>query len=115
MRILLFLFLTLMSINAWATPDDIIPVEYSASGAVKAAPGRVYSVVYNYRGVVAGDRIFIYDSLSASGTIRLTLTASATAGSQIVRYPVGAYFGTGIYYQEETTHGGTIKTDIQSF
>lgn len=113
----LFLILTLIlgAISAWAScPSNIAPVEYTGSQAVDANSGTVCSVVYTYNGVVAGTKIQLYDSLSASGTVRLTLVAATTAGSIIKEYPYGAYFGTGIFYKE-AEHSGTIVTDIQTW
>lgn len=115
MRILLAIMISLISYNAWAScPDVLAPTEYTGSQSVKATSGVVCSVTMSYSGVAAGDKIQLYDNTSASGTIRLTLIASASAGTIIKQYPFGAYFGTGIYYKENN-HAGTITTDIQSF
>lgn len=110
------LILLLIAPNAWAScPDVLAPTEYTTSGSVKTTSGVVCSVTYSYSGVTAGDSINLYDSATAAGTIRLTLVASATAGTIIKQYPFGAYFGTAIFYKDRHSGNGTVTTDIQSF
>ncbi len=111
----LLLLMLFISTPVWAScPTNLAPTEYQGNQGIATKSATVCSVTYSYNGVVAGTYINLYDSLSASGTIRLTLVAATTAGSIIKEYPYGAYFGTGVYYKE-INHSGTISTDIQSF
>ncbi len=116
MKYLLSLLLIIPSLSWASCPNDLSSTEYSTgSQAVKTKAGSVCSVTYSYNNVPPGTSITLYDSLSASGTVRLTLTAGASVGSTIKEYPYGAYYGTGIYYSEDAHGTGTVKTDIQYF
>lgn len=114
MKYFLALILLIACQQVWADSDANISVEYQGSQQIKSKAGVVKSVTYSFNGVVAGTSMQLFDSLTGGGRVALTLVAATTAGTIIKEYPTAAYFGTGIFYLE-STHSGTITTDIQSF
>ncbi len=116
-KFILFLTLILVCGIAWATPDVVLPIEYTKSGQVKSTAGAVYSVQSTYIGATAGDYIQLMDGTgtsASSGPVLFSCVASASSGVCASPYSVpAAYFGTGIFYNQ--SHAGVFKTYIQSF
>lgn len=113
-KIVLALLLCLISIRAWALPDQVSSTEYIGNTQVKFTSGTVFAVHVNYIGVTAGDFIRLIDSNTSSGTIRYTCVASTTSGTCGDPLNVAMYFGTSILYTESKS-GGQFRTDIQYF
>ena len=115
------LFLSLMLIFgsvAYATPDVVLPKEYSGSQQITSKPTTVGSINVAYIGATAGDFIQLQDSIGPSSLFtRFTCVASTSSGTCQAPYSQSAaYFGTGVYLSE--SHGGNsgiFKTDIQSY
>ena len=117
-KVLLTLGLVLLAAVAWATPDRVLPIEYTGSQQITTRPTTVYGVNVSYIGVIAGQNVQLIDGLGGSGascTTRFTCIAATTAGTCVAPYTQSsAYFGTALYYQENKSQG-TFKTDIQAF
>lgn len=112
--VILAIVLMLGPAKVWALPDVAMPLEVTGSQQIKAKSGVVYSVTMNYIGVTAGDKIQLKDAPTNTGNVLFTCVASSANGNCTSNFTVGAYFSTGIWYQE-TKSGGNIYTDIQYF
>lgn len=76
-------------------------------GSVKTGQGILYSLFLSWRGVTAGNRVVVYDSTSASGTVieEIILSNANSDGLTVPLPAVGKQFATGLYIKPALTGG----------
>jgi hypothetical protein len=81
------------------------------SALIKTGSGKVTGFAIQFYGVTAGDKVELIDSLTATGTARLTLVCPVAADH--IEFPIGddVHFTTGIYAKVTKT-GGTLSANI---
>lgn len=76
----------------------------SASAQIKAGSGTLYGIIVNSH---TSGTLKLWDSLTASGTV-ITNTYTFATGSQVITFPQGVSYYTGLF----ATIGGTADITI---
>jgi len=79
----------------------------SAAVQVMTGVGNLYSVFLSWRGVTAGNKVFLYDGVGASAKLicQVTLNEANNSGINVVLPSVGLQFVDGLYYLPSLTAG----------
>lgn len=77
----------------------------SATAQIKGAPGIIYGIIVNSN---ASGTLKLWDALTATGNILINTYTFTTATSQVIMFPVGINFYTGLF----ATIGGTADITI---
>lgn len=87
-----------------AVTDNVKYLNGTTSQAVKSAPGALYGVMVNSH---TSGTIKLWDNTSAATTVLLN-TITFAAGPQLLSFPQGVSFNTGLFI----TVGGTIDYTV---
>jgi hypothetical protein len=91
-------------------------VKYSkqngTAALIMAGLGNLYSIMISWRGVTAGDRVYLYDGINATGKPIMQITLNDANNTISVPLPsVGLQFETGLYFKPILT-GGEMDATI---